>query len=153
MFHLLVPPSIERGYPLTNCALTAFSLDGLSTRTQQFDNPTVLSARGIVSRQVDSFEWQFNIARYLVNLLNRQGILAHIDESELIRCNQTRHKAQQTRIGSSKVSFAWQPFLHNATNEWIGTLKQTFKPDLVVFSLGLHDLLYSNEQQIQTDLD
>lgn len=69
----------------------------------------------------------------LVNLLNRQGILDHIDESELIRRNHTRHKAQQTRIGSSKVSFAWQP---SFTMQLMHGSVQTFKPDLVVFSLG-----------------
>lgn len=159
IFVLPTPKLISQGHPLPFCSEAAFQAtpQDVSARMQHFSNATVISAL----RESYRDKWIHLIGDStlrdtyyeLSSLLNRKGVNAHIDDAEVLKRNLTRHKAQQSRIGSSKVTFAWAPFLANATDQWMSTMKGTFKPNMVVFSLGLHDLLYSNTDQIQIDLD
>ena len=151
-------PSSPRGHPLPDCLPDAYnpSPSALDSRARHFTDPRVLSAL----RESHRDKWVHLVGDStlresfyeLASLLRREGVLQPIEEGEAAKREATKHAKQERRIGSSKLTYAWRPFLRNATTEWQALLQAEFKPDLVVFSVGLHDLLYSPQPDIDASL-
>ena len=150
--------SPPRGQPLQACVSSAYdpSPAAIATRREHFSSPQAVSALRETYRDKHVHLVGDSTLREsyyeLVSLLRREGVGGSIEPAVARKREATKHQPQLSRIGSSTVSWAWRPFLRNATEEWSKLMAQEFKPDLVVFSLGLHDLLYSSPASIQRDL-
>ena len=151
-------PSGPRGLPLSAC-LDPYnpSASAVSELQRHFSSPLVLSAL----RESYRDKWVHFVGDSTLResfyelgaLLRREGVRQPILAKEVARRNATKHEPQQARIGSSKLTYAWRPKLKDATAEYAALLRPEFKPNLVVFSVGLHDLLYNTEEGTRADLD
>ena len=150
-------PATQRGRPLSECLEaynpSAAAVDELRTH---FSTPMVVSAL----RESYRDKWVHLVGDStlreqfyeLAALLRREGIQQPIEAKEMARRVAQKHEPQLARIGSSKLTYAWRPTLRNATAEYQSLAKLEFKPDLVVFSVGLHDLLYNTDKGTAADL-
>ena len=152
-YFLLFPSSVpvsSRGRPLSDCLepYTA-SASAVSSLRAHFSNATVVSAL----REAYRDKWVYFIGDStlresyyeLGSLLRREGVQQPVAAKDVARRLATKHDQQESRIGSSKLSYAWRPTLRNATAEYQTLIQREFKPDLIVFSVGLHDLLYNSD--------
>ena len=150
-------PATPRGLPISDCLEPYNPSAAAVTELQRhFSTPLVVSAL----RESYRDKWVHFVgdstnreAFYeLAALLRREGVRQPIPDKEVMRRLATKHDPQQARIGSSKLTYAWRPTLRNATAEYESIMKQEFKPDLLVFSVGLHDLLYNTDEGRAADL-
>ena len=151
-------PATPRGNPLPDC-LSAYSAlpSAVAARQRDVSDPRYISAL----RESYRDKWVHLVGDstlresfYELNtLLRREGVLNPIDDAEARKREATKHARLERRVGSSKLTWTWRPFLSNATTEWAALMQQEFKPDLVVFSVGLHDLLYHAQADIDAALN
>ena len=148
-------PATPRGRPLTDC-LEPYNPQAVTQLQQHFATPLVVSAL----RESYRDKWVHFVGDSTLResfyelgaLLRREGVQQPVPAKEAKRREATKHNKQEARIGSSKLSYAWRPTLRNATVEYAALMKQEFKPDLIVFSVGLHDLLYNTADGTTADL-
>ena len=151
-------PFSPRGLPLSDCVSEPYSpsVAAVSALRAHF------SAAAEVSALRESYrdKWLYFIGDgslrdsyyELGSLLRREGVQQPIAAKDAARRLATKHDQQEARIGSSKLSYAWRPTLRNATAEYQKLIQREFKPDLIVISVGLHDLLYNTADETTADL-
>ena len=149
---------IHHSLPAQQCVQSTFHHD-IQSQNDQFNtlsDPLIIGGLREVTRDkhihfIGDSTMRDTYFEY-ANIFQRQPIGQTVDPVLSAKRYTTRHENQLIRVGSMRMSFAWKPFIYDVVNELNNALNKQQIPDLIIVSVGLHDLLYSNSSHIDYSL-
>ena len=158
--YFVLPPYIHyprRMIPPTACAESYFSITA-ENRSEQWTQSIHFSmlresARTRWIHLIGDSTLRETFYEYL-NLMKRLPVGQPVSKSELAKRYEIRHANRiEVKIGSTTISYSYRPYLADALAEYHNVCTPIYEdrlqirppqstPALIVFSVGLHDLLY-----------